>query len=54
MWNTANTDNVGELLIGFFHFFAKLFDYSTRVISIRSESGSMPKSVKGWHSDVSR
>lgn len=49
IWTTANSENVGELLTGFFQFFGKQFDYASRVISIRSDHGSLPKDVKGWH-----
>jgi terminal uridylyltransferase len=54
VWSSNNTDNVGDLLIDFFRFFAKEFSYSNQVISIRSETGVLSKDSKGWPNDVSR
>lgn len=54
VWQTANNDNVGELLIDFFRYFSKDFGYNSTVISIRSETGWLSKESKGWLQDVSR
>lgn len=51
-WQSANRDSVGELLIGFFHYYHKEFRYTFDVVSIRVEGGILNKSVKGWASDV--
>ena len=53
IWQTRNTENVGELLVDFFRHFAKEFSYTSSVISIRSESGILSKESKGWNTDVS-
>ena len=53
-WQSTNRDSVGELLIGFFHYYHKNFGYAFDVVSIRTEGGVLSKSVKGWASDVSR
>lgn len=53
VWSSENTDNVGELLIDFFRFFAKEFSYSNQVISIRSDTGLISKESKGWTNEVS-
>lgn len=53
VWQTSNMDNVGELLIDFFRYFSKDFQYNSAVIAIRSELGVVTKDSKGWHTDVS-
>lgn len=53
VWHCANTENVGDLLIEFFRYFAKDFTYNHSVISIRSEIGCLTKESKGWQQDVS-
>lgn len=52
VWQCANQDNVGELLIEFFRYYSKDFPYNTNVISIRSETGWLSKESKGWQQDV--
>jgi hypothetical protein len=53
IWQSANLDNVGELLIDFFRYYAKDFNYTSTVVSLRSEHGLLWKDTKGWESDVS-
>ena len=50
-WQSTNRDNVGELLIAFFHYYHKEFRYTFDVVSIRSEGGIMNKASKGWMND---
>lgn len=50
-WQSTNRDNVGELLIAFFHYYHKEFRYTFDVVSIRSEGGILNKVVKGWMND---
>ncbi|GAA5920729.1 hypothetical protein JCM6882_001978, partial [Rhodosporidiobolus microsporus] len=51
VFQTQNTDTAGELLIDFFRYFSKEFNYTHTVVSIRSEKGTMQKVAKGWHTD---
>ncbi|GAA6020372.1 hypothetical protein JCM10207_002086 [Rhodosporidiobolus poonsookiae] len=51
IFQTQNGDSAGELLIDFFRYFSKDFNYNHSVVSIRSESGTMQKLAKGWHTD---
>jgi hypothetical protein len=50
-WQSTNRDNVGELLIAFFHYYHKEFRYTFDVVSIRSEGGILNKVHKGWMND---
>jgi len=50
-WQSSNRDNVGELLIAFFHYYHKEFRYTFDVVSIRSEGGILSKTQKGWMND---
>ncbi|KAK4052284.1 hypothetical protein OIO90_004365 [Microbotryomycetes sp. JL221] len=52
VWQCSNNDNVGDLLIEFFRYFAKDFTYAQSVISIRSECGLLTKESKGWMHDT--
>lgn len=52
-WQSTNRDNVGELLIAFFHYYHKEFRYAFDVVSIRSEGGILNKVAKGWMNDQS-
>ncbi|BGP03296.1 hypothetical protein NBRC10513v2_007026 [Rhodotorula toruloides] len=52
VFQTTNGDSVGELLIDFFRYFSKEFNYAGLVVSIRSEAGTMQKTTKGWHIDI--
>ncbi|KAH9821213.1 hypothetical protein DFH28DRAFT_1079273 [Melampsora americana] len=51
-WTGTNRENVGELLIDFFRFFASTFRYTHDVISIRSIGGLLSKEHKGWMQDI--
>ncbi|GAA5869472.1 hypothetical protein JCM8547_001499 [Rhodosporidiobolus lusitaniae] len=51
VFQTQNQDTAGELLIDFFRYFSKDFNYNHAVISIRSEAGTLAKVAKGWHTD---
>ncbi|BGP43292.1 hypothetical protein JCM10449v2_007323 [Rhodotorula kratochvilovae] len=51
VFQTQNTDSAGELLIDFFRYWSKDFNYVHQVVSIRSEKGTLPKVQKGWHTD---
>ncbi|TIC69812.1 hypothetical protein E3Q02_00725 [Wallemia mellicola] len=51
-WSSANTQSVGELLWEFFRFYAKDFNYTHDVISIRTEGGILSKDAKGWVQDL--
>ncbi|GAA6058152.1 hypothetical protein JCM3770_001951 [Rhodotorula araucariae] len=51
LFQTQNTDSAGELLIDFFRYWSKDFNYVHQVVSIRSEKGTLPKVQKGWHTD---
>lgn len=52
-WQSTNRDNIGELLIAFFHYYHKEFRYTFDVVSIRSEGGILNKVSKGWMNDQS-
>ncbi|GAA5911140.1 hypothetical protein JCM5296_007500 [Sporobolomyces johnsonii] len=52
VFQSLNTDSSGELLVDFFRYFAKSFDYAHSVISVRSEKGVLGKEQKGWHTDI--
>jgi terminal uridylyltransferase len=52
-WSSQNAENVGELLIDFFRYFSKEFSYSKDVISIRTDSGILPKDGRQWSAEVS-
>ncbi|GAA5990496.1 hypothetical protein JCM10908_007400 [Rhodotorula pacifica] len=51
LFQTTNNETSGELLIDFFRYFSKDFNYAHQVISIRSDKGVLPKIQKGWHTD---
>lgn len=51
LFQTTNHEPSGELLIDFFRYFSKDFNYAHSVISIRSDKGVLPKVQKGWHTD---
>ena len=53
-WASANNENVGELLVEFFVYFANHFHYQREVISLRSETGSFQKDGINWVGEVSR
>jgi terminal uridylyltransferase len=45
---SANTASCGELLRGFFEYYAYKFQWGQSVISIRTEGGILSKQDKGW------
>jgi len=51
-WQSQNVENVGELLIDFFRYFAKEFSYSRDVISLRTDTGTFPKDGVNWIGEV--
>ncbi|TNY19058.1 hypothetical protein DMC30DRAFT_354500 [Rhodotorula diobovata] len=51
LFQTLNTDSAGELLVDFFRYWSKDFNYAHLVVSIRSDQGTVPKVHKGWHTD---
>lgn len=51
LFQTTNTETSGELLIDFFRYFSKEFNFTHQVVSIRSDKGVLPKLQKGWHVD---
>lgn len=48
VWKTDNTDNVGELLLDFFRYFARDFNYAREAISLQTNSGIITKEARGW------
>ncbi|KAI0077691.1 hypothetical protein K474DRAFT_1063343 [Panus rudis PR-1116 ss-1] len=48
-WHSNNTESVAELLVDFFRFYSREFQYNTGVASIRA--GLLKKESKGWYSD---
>jgi hypothetical protein len=52
VFQTLNDESAGQLLIDFFRYFSKEFNYNQSVISIKSEGGILAKVTKGWHTDV--
>lgn len=51
-WQSQNTENVAELLIDFFRYFAKDFAYSRDAISLRTETGLIPKDGITWNAEL--
>ncbi|KAH9834392.1 uncharacterized protein C8Q71DRAFT_139441 [Rhodofomes roseus] len=51
-WKSSNTDSVAELLIDFFKFYSREFQYSHGVASIRA--GLLTKDSKGWESEYEK
>jgi terminal uridylyltransferase len=47
-WTSMNGESVGELIKGFFNFFAFEWHFKNNVISIRSPNGMLTKEAKGW------
>ncbi|WFD29509.1 RNA uridylyltransferase [Malassezia sp. CBS 17886] len=47
-WHSENTESVGELLLDFFRFFARDFNYARDVISTNTEGGLVAKERRGW------
>jgi DNA polymerase sigma len=46
-WEIRNKETLGELLFGFFYYYAHIFDYKTQVVSIRTGT-VLTKEEKGW------
>jgi len=47
-WKSLNTQRLGELLKGFFNYFAFEWHWKNDVISVRSPNGILTKESKGW------
>lgn len=50
-WTASNRENVAELLIDFFRYFANSFRYGFDVVSVRTPGGLLSKEEKGWLHD---
>lgn len=50
-WSSTNRENVAELLLDFFRYFASSFRYSFDVVSVRTQGGLLSKDEKGWLHD---
>lgn len=51
---SSNTMHVGELLRGFFEYYAYTFQWGREVVSIRTKGGLLTKQEKGWVAAVVR
>ncbi|KAF9813287.1 hypothetical protein IEO21_05671 [Rhodonia placenta] len=51
-WKSSNTESVAELLIDFFKYYSRDFNYSSGVASIRA--GLLKKDSKGWVSEAEK
>ncbi|PWN21173.1 hypothetical protein BCV69DRAFT_282664 [Microstroma glucosiphilum] len=51
-WQSQNTENVAELLIDFFRYFAKEHPYSREVISLKTETGMFGKDAIMWNAEL--
>lgn len=51
-WTSENRENVAELLIDFFRYFAKEFVYARDVISLKTETGVIPKDGITWNAEL--
>ncbi|CAL1698091.1 unnamed protein product [Somion occarium] len=51
-WQSSNTESVAELLVDFFRYYSRDFNYNNGVVSIRA--GLLKKDGKGWQSDSDR
>lgn len=47
-WSSPNTESAGELLVDFFRYFARDFNYQRDVISMRTACGLLTKDACGW------
>lgn len=51
---SSNTMHIGELLRGFFEYYAYTFQWGREVVSIRTKGGLLTKQEKGWVTAVVR
>jgi terminal uridylyltransferase len=51
---SKNTSSVGELLRGFFEYYAYKFVWGLAVVSIRTKGGLLTKDEKGWVAATTR
>src|SRR5690606_34842977 len=51
---TTNKMDIGSLLRGFFEYYAKTFDWTNDVISIRTKGGILTKAEKDWKTAIHR
>ena len=47
-WHSLCTDSVGELMLDFFRYFSRDFNYAKDAISIHTEAGLVTKESRGW------
>lgn len=52
IWRSENTDSVGELLLDFFRYFSRDFNYTKDAISMRTEGGLVTKESRRWTHDL--
>lgn len=51
-WHSDNTESLGELLLDFFRYFSRDFNYTKDAMSIRTEGGLITKESRGWQSEM--
>ena len=51
-WHSDNTESLGELLLDFFRYFSRDFNYTKDAISMRTEGGLVTKESRGWTHDL--
>ena len=51
-WHSDNTDSVGELLLDFFRYFSRDFNYTKDAIAMRTEGGLVTKESRRWTHDL--
>ncbi|WFC94267.1 RNA uridylyltransferase [Malassezia brasiliensis] len=47
-WHSLCTDSIGELMLDFFRYFSRDFNYAKDAISIHTEAGLVTKESRGW------
>lgn len=52
IWHSDNTESVGELLLDFFRYFSRDFNYTKDAISMRTEGGLVTKESRRWTHDL--
>ncbi|WFD36924.1 RNA uridylyltransferase [Malassezia cuniculi] len=50
-WASQNTESIGELLIDFFRYFSRDYNYQRDVISMRTACGLLTKEACGWQTE---